>query len=249
MTVSDCVQDETANAGSKVVASLFLSPGGPKFISLMLQLANHVMLQEMKTFKTGMSLRNYFSPIFLACIHNLTLMQNYRETKGCPSIAYLNPMTCNLPWSWHTRLSYNVQYFHSQMAPGFLRLQRCPLPPSTWQRRDSTWSPPGFWELQWIRIVFSTSTRDEPSKSLIVRLISWTELDVIIYLNQYNATVNLVNIYKCISCIACCSILCAYVVGLLSWIYSIFLFRDVMRQCYATTFDLHVSLLHLFHMN
>ncbi|XP_042368535.1 HAUS augmin-like complex subunit 6 [Plectropomus leopardus] len=46
------IMDETANAGSKVVASLFLSPGGPKFISLMLHLANHVMLQEMKTFKT-----------------------------------------------------------------------------------------------------------------------------------------------------------------------------------------------------
>ncbi|XP_041634590.1 HAUS augmin-like complex subunit 6 [Cheilinus undulatus] len=43
------IMDETANAGSKVVASLFLSPGGPKFVSLMLQLANHVMLQEMKT--------------------------------------------------------------------------------------------------------------------------------------------------------------------------------------------------------
>ena len=155
------------------MASLFLSPGGPKFISLMLQLANHVMLQEIKTFKTGMSLRNSFFP-------NMALMQDYRETKGCPSIAYLNPMSCNLPQSWHTRLSYNVQYFLSQMAPGFLRLQRCPLPPSTWQRRDSTWSPPGFWELQWIRIGFSTSTRDEPSKSLEVCLISWTELDVII---------------------------------------------------------------------
>ncbi|KAI3376501.1 hypothetical protein L3Q82_016953 [Scortum barcoo] len=46
------IMDETANAGSKVVASLFLSPGGPKFISLMLDLANHVMLQEMKTFTT-----------------------------------------------------------------------------------------------------------------------------------------------------------------------------------------------------
>ncbi|XP_073330611.1 HAUS augmin-like complex subunit 6 [Pagrus major] len=46
------IMDETANAGSKVVASLFLSPGGPKFISLMLQLANHVMLQDMKTFNT-----------------------------------------------------------------------------------------------------------------------------------------------------------------------------------------------------
>ncbi|XP_074554951.1 HAUS augmin-like complex subunit 6 [Halichoeres trimaculatus] len=46
------IMDETANAGSKVVASLFLSPGGPKFVSLMLHLANHVMLQEMKTFTT-----------------------------------------------------------------------------------------------------------------------------------------------------------------------------------------------------
>lgn len=46
-------QDEGANAGSKVVASLFLSPGGPRFTSLMLNLANHIMLQEMKTFRTG----------------------------------------------------------------------------------------------------------------------------------------------------------------------------------------------------
>lgn len=46
------IMDETANAGSKVVASLFLSPGGPKFTSLMLHLVNHVMLQEMKTFTT-----------------------------------------------------------------------------------------------------------------------------------------------------------------------------------------------------
>ncbi|AWP00939.1 putative HAUS augmin-like complex subunit 6 isoform 2 [Scophthalmus maximus] len=46
------IMDEIANAGSKVVASLFLSPGGPKFINLMLHLANHVMLQEMKTFTT-----------------------------------------------------------------------------------------------------------------------------------------------------------------------------------------------------
>ncbi|XP_070786136.1 HAUS augmin-like complex subunit 6 [Enoplosus armatus] len=46
------IMDETANAGSKVVASLFLSPGGPRFISLMLNLAMHVMLQEMKTFTT-----------------------------------------------------------------------------------------------------------------------------------------------------------------------------------------------------
>lgn len=35
------------------MASLFLSPGGPKFTSLMLSLANHAMLQEMKTFRTG----------------------------------------------------------------------------------------------------------------------------------------------------------------------------------------------------
>uniref|UniRef100_A0A3B4B7M5 HAUS augmin-like complex subunit 6 N-terminal domain-containing protein n=1 Tax=Periophthalmus magnuspinnatus TaxID=409849 RepID=A0A3B4B7M5_9GOBI len=42
----------TANAGSKVQPSLFLSPGGPKFVTLMLHLSNHVMLQEMKTFNT-----------------------------------------------------------------------------------------------------------------------------------------------------------------------------------------------------
>lgn len=48
-----CLQDEGANAGSRVAASLFLSPGGPKFTSLMLSLAHHVMLQEMKTFHTG----------------------------------------------------------------------------------------------------------------------------------------------------------------------------------------------------
>lgn len=46
-------QDESSSAGSKVVASLFLSPGGPRFTSLMLNLANHIMLQEMKTFRTG----------------------------------------------------------------------------------------------------------------------------------------------------------------------------------------------------
>lgn len=44
------IMEETANVGSKVVASLFLSPGGPKFVRLMLNLANHVMLQKMKTF-------------------------------------------------------------------------------------------------------------------------------------------------------------------------------------------------------
>ncbi|KAF7230041.1 HAUS augmin-like complex subunit 6 [Nothobranchius furzeri] len=47
------IMEQTANAGIKVVASLFLSPGGPKFLSLMLHLATHVMLQEMKTFSTG----------------------------------------------------------------------------------------------------------------------------------------------------------------------------------------------------
>ncbi|KAM4611511.1 HAUS augmin-like complex subunit 6 [Polymixia lowei] len=45
------IMDENGT-GPKVVASLFLSPGGPKFINLMLHLANHVMLQEMKTFTT-----------------------------------------------------------------------------------------------------------------------------------------------------------------------------------------------------
>uniref|UniRef100_A0A3Q2R2N1 HAUS augmin like complex subunit 6 n=1 Tax=Fundulus heteroclitus TaxID=8078 RepID=A0A3Q2R2N1_FUNHE len=49
------IMDETANAGSKVVMSLFLSPGGPKFLSLMIQLASHVMLQDMKTFTTDKS--------------------------------------------------------------------------------------------------------------------------------------------------------------------------------------------------
>ncbi|XP_029027144.1 HAUS augmin-like complex subunit 6 [Betta splendens] len=46
------IMDETANAAPKVAASIFLSPGGPKFVSLMLNLAKHVMLQEMKTFTT-----------------------------------------------------------------------------------------------------------------------------------------------------------------------------------------------------
>ncbi|KAM4536630.1 HAUS augmin-like complex subunit 6 [Odontesthes bonariensis] len=46
------IMDETGNAGSKVVASWFLSPGGPKFTSLMVDLASHVMVQEMKTFTT-----------------------------------------------------------------------------------------------------------------------------------------------------------------------------------------------------
>ncbi|XP_014837836.1 PREDICTED: HAUS augmin-like complex subunit 6 isoform X1 [Poecilia mexicana] len=49
------IMDEVANAGSKVVMSLFLSPGGPKFVSLMLYLATHVMQQDMKTFVTDKS--------------------------------------------------------------------------------------------------------------------------------------------------------------------------------------------------
>ncbi|XP_061524793.1 HAUS augmin-like complex subunit 6 isoform X2 [Phycodurus eques] len=44
------IMDETGYPGSKVLMSLLLSPGGPKFTSLMVHLATHVMLQEMKTF-------------------------------------------------------------------------------------------------------------------------------------------------------------------------------------------------------
>ncbi|CAL8241787.1 unnamed protein product [Merluccius merluccius] len=44
--------DEHSSSAPKVVASLFLSPGGPKFVALMLHLASHVMLQEMKTCAT-----------------------------------------------------------------------------------------------------------------------------------------------------------------------------------------------------
>ncbi|KAG7260754.1 hypothetical protein CRUP_015133 [Coryphaenoides rupestris] len=43
---------ENGGSASKVLASLFLSPGGPKFTSLMLHLASHVMLQEMNAFTT-----------------------------------------------------------------------------------------------------------------------------------------------------------------------------------------------------
>ncbi|XP_077401799.1 HAUS augmin-like complex subunit 6 [Vanacampus margaritifer] len=46
---------ETGYPGSKVLASLLLSPGGPKFISLMLHLATQVMLKEMKKFTTDKS--------------------------------------------------------------------------------------------------------------------------------------------------------------------------------------------------
>ncbi|XP_028973304.2 HAUS augmin-like complex subunit 6 [Esox lucius] len=46
------LMDEQGSSVPKVVASLFLSPGGPKFINLMYHLASHVMLHEMKTFCT-----------------------------------------------------------------------------------------------------------------------------------------------------------------------------------------------------
>ncbi|XP_077355634.1 HAUS augmin-like complex subunit 6 [Festucalex cinctus] len=46
---------ETGFPGSKVLASSLLSPGGPKFISLMVHLATQVMLKEMKTFATDES--------------------------------------------------------------------------------------------------------------------------------------------------------------------------------------------------
>nr|XP_029522827.1 HAUS augmin-like complex subunit 6 [Oncorhynchus nerka] len=46
------LMDEQGSTVPKVVASLFLSPGGPKFVNLMLHLANHVMLHDMKTFST-----------------------------------------------------------------------------------------------------------------------------------------------------------------------------------------------------
>ncbi|KAM3857605.1 HAUS augmin-like complex subunit 6 [Diretmus argenteus] len=46
------IMDEQGSAGYKVVPSLFLSPGGPKFVDLMLHLANHVMVEDMKTFTT-----------------------------------------------------------------------------------------------------------------------------------------------------------------------------------------------------
>ncbi|CDQ62425.1 unnamed protein product [Oncorhynchus mykiss] len=46
------LMDEQGSTIPKVVASLFLSPGGPKFINLMLHLANYVEFQEMQTFST-----------------------------------------------------------------------------------------------------------------------------------------------------------------------------------------------------
>ncbi|XP_061921184.1 HAUS augmin-like complex subunit 6 isoform X1 [Entelurus aequoreus] len=47
------LMDETGYTGSKMLASLLLSPGGPKFTSLMLHLAKQVMLLEMTSFNTG----------------------------------------------------------------------------------------------------------------------------------------------------------------------------------------------------
>ncbi|CAN9509516.1 unnamed protein product [Ophioblennius macclurei] len=44
-----------ATGGSKVVTSLLLTPGGHKFVQLMLDLAKHVMLQDMRTFSTDES--------------------------------------------------------------------------------------------------------------------------------------------------------------------------------------------------
>jgi len=52
-------QCENGGSASKVLPSLFLSPGGTKFTSLMLHLASHVMLQEMNAFATGMILFVY----------------------------------------------------------------------------------------------------------------------------------------------------------------------------------------------
>ncbi|XP_056156133.1 HAUS augmin-like complex subunit 6 [Lampris incognitus] len=46
------IMEENGSGGCKVVASLFLAPGGHKFVQLMFHLAKHVMLQEMKTFST-----------------------------------------------------------------------------------------------------------------------------------------------------------------------------------------------------
>ncbi|XP_020359879.1 HAUS augmin-like complex subunit 6 [Oncorhynchus kisutch] len=46
------LMDEQGSTIPKVVASLFLSPGGPKFVHLMLHLANYVEFQEMQTFST-----------------------------------------------------------------------------------------------------------------------------------------------------------------------------------------------------
>ncbi|XP_066576520.1 HAUS augmin-like complex subunit 6 [Amia ocellicauda] len=45
------ISTECGDAFPKVAASIFLSPGGSKFINLMLHFAKHVMMQEMKSYK------------------------------------------------------------------------------------------------------------------------------------------------------------------------------------------------------
>ena len=52
---SPCQDEKSISRAPKVLVSVFLSPGGPKFVALMLHLAKHVMLQEMKTFTNGKS--------------------------------------------------------------------------------------------------------------------------------------------------------------------------------------------------
>nr|XP_014432461.1 HAUS augmin-like complex subunit 6 [Pelodiscus sinensis]XP_025043953.1 HAUS augmin-like complex subunit 6 [Pelodiscus sinensis] len=51
------ISDECGNNFPPVVASLFLSPGGPKFIHLMYHFARHVMVQDMKTDCEGTNIR------------------------------------------------------------------------------------------------------------------------------------------------------------------------------------------------
>ncbi|KAM6949607.1 HAUS augmin-like complex subunit 6 [Aplochiton taeniatus] len=46
------IMDGTGSTCPKVVASLLLSPGGPRFTNLMLHLASHVLLKDMKTLST-----------------------------------------------------------------------------------------------------------------------------------------------------------------------------------------------------
>ncbi|XP_077598802.1 HAUS augmin-like complex subunit 6 [Stigmatopora nigra] len=46
------IMEETGYGGSKILGSLLLTPGGPKFINLIVHIAMHVITQELKTFKT-----------------------------------------------------------------------------------------------------------------------------------------------------------------------------------------------------
>ncbi|XP_077444900.1 HAUS augmin-like complex subunit 6 isoform X2 [Stigmatopora argus] len=46
------IMEETGYGGSKILGSLLLTPGGPKFINLIVHVAMHVMMQELKTFTT-----------------------------------------------------------------------------------------------------------------------------------------------------------------------------------------------------